>query len=150
MNEKGKRMAVLVGCNYPNTKNELHGCHNDVLAMKEVLISRFMFDPNNIELLIDKQGGSDLVMPNGANIMKALHKMVDQAKNGDVLYFHYSGHGTLLNKPFLPFLKEEAIVPIDFNLITSKFLSIKLSSTLAYLLDLSFFYWLSYSRHSTI
>ncbi|KAK1557775.1 hypothetical protein Q3G72_031698 [Acer saccharum] len=40
--EKGKqRRAVLVGCNYPNTKNELHGCINDVVAMKEVLIKRF-------------------------------------------------------------------------------------------------------------
>ncbi|KAJ6756601.1 hypothetical protein OIU79_028901 [Salix purpurea] len=39
--EKGKkRMAVLVGCNYPNTQNELHGCINDVLAMKEVLVNR--------------------------------------------------------------------------------------------------------------
>ncbi|KAG5252606.1 latex-abundant family protein [Salix suchowensis] len=37
--EKGKkRMAVLVGCNYPNTQNVLHGCINDVLAMKEVLL----------------------------------------------------------------------------------------------------------------
>ncbi|KAJ6300745.1 hypothetical protein OIU76_021526 [Salix suchowensis] len=39
--EKGKkRMAVLVGCNYPNTQNVLHGCINDVLAMKEVLVNR--------------------------------------------------------------------------------------------------------------
>lgn len=33
-----KRMAVLVGCNYPNTPNELHGCINDVLAMQKTLI----------------------------------------------------------------------------------------------------------------
>lgn len=117
--EKAKRLAVLVGCNYPNTKNELHGCHNDVLAMRDVLINRFQFDPNNIELLTDKPGSS--VIPTGANIMKALNTMVDKSAPGDVLYFHYSGHGTLLNKPFLPFIKEEAIVPTDFNLITSKF-----------------------------
>lgn len=114
---KAKRLAVLVGCNYPNTKNELHGCHNDVLAMRDVLISRFRFDPNNIELLTDKPGSS--VIPTGANIMKALNRMVDKAVPGDVLYFHYSGHGTLIDKPFLPFIKEEAIVPTDFNLITN-------------------------------
>ncbi|KAL3533311.1 hypothetical protein ACH5RR_006832 [Cinchona calisaya] len=115
--EKGKKLAVLVGCNYPNTKNALHGCHNDVLAMRDVLINRFRFDSKNIELLTDKPGS--LVMPTGANIMKALHQMVDQAQPGDVLYFHYSGHGTLIEKPFLPFSKEEAIVPTDFNLITN-------------------------------
>lgn len=118
---KGKKLAVLAGCNYPNTKNALHGCHNDVLAMKNVLINRFGFDPKKIELLTDEP--SSLVMPTGANIMKALHQMVDQAQSGDVLYFHYSGHGTLVKKPFLPFSKEEAIVPTDFNLITSKFYS---------------------------
>lgn len=115
--EKGKRLAVLVGCNYPNTMNELHGCHNDVLAMRDVLMARFQFDPNNIELLTDKPGSS--VMPTG-NIMSALNRMIEQAVPGDVLYFHYSGHGTLIDKPFLPFFKEEAIVPTDFNLITSK------------------------------
>ncbi|KAK6127096.1 hypothetical protein DH2020_039159 [Rehmannia glutinosa] len=109
-------MALLVGCNYPNTPNELHGCHNDVLAMREVLITRFGFDPKRVELLIDKPGSS--IMPTGANIKRALTNMVEQAEQGDVLFFHYSGHGTLI-KPHNSSKKEEAIVPCDFNLITS-------------------------------
>ncbi|KAK6127120.1 hypothetical protein DH2020_039131 [Rehmannia glutinosa] len=114
--EKGKKMALLVGCNYPNTPNELHGCHNDVLAMREVLITRFGFDPKRVEILIDKPGSS--TMPTGANIKSTLNRMVDQAEQGDVLFFHYSGHGTLI-KPHNSSKKEEAIVPCDFNLITS-------------------------------
>ncbi|KAI3446599.1 hypothetical protein Pfo_003264 [Paulownia fortunei] len=114
--ERGKKMALLVGCNYPNTPNELHGCHNDVLAMRKVLITRFGFDPKCVELLIDKHGSS--IMPTGANIKRALNSMVDQAEQGDVLYFHYSGHGTLI-KPHNSSKIEEAIVPCDFNLITS-------------------------------
>lgn len=120
METKGsKRIAVLVGCNYPNTKNELHGCINDVLAMRDVIINRFGFDPNHIELLIDAPGSS--VMPTGANIKAALDRMVSKAEAGDVLFFHYSGHGTRIPslRPIWPFRQQdEAIVPCDFNLIT--------------------------------
>ncbi|KAA8516567.1 hypothetical protein F0562_016927 [Nyssa sinensis] len=114
-----KRLAVLVGCNYPNTPNELHGCINDVLAMREVLISpRFGFDQSHIEFLTDAP--DSLAMPTGANIKSALGRMVDQAEPGDVLFFHYSGHGTRIPsvRHVHPFRQDEAIVPCDFNLIT--------------------------------
>ncbi|KAI3939535.1 hypothetical protein MKX01_038490 [Papaver californicum] len=98
-----KRLAVLVGCNYPNTRNELHGCINDVLGMKDVL------------LLTDAPGS--LVMPTGMNIKAMLNQMVDRAEPGDVLFFHYSGHGTRIPS-YHGFKQDEAIVPCDFNLIT--------------------------------
>ena len=109
-----KRMALLVGCNYPNSQYELHGCINDVVAMQELLVERFGYEPTSIELLTDGPGSK--VMPTGANIRKALNRMVGEAEEGDVLFFHYSGHGVLLNKHHLK--REEAIVPCDFNLIT--------------------------------
>lgn len=118
MEGQNKRVAVLVGCNYPNTKNELHGCINDVMEMKDTLVKRFGFDSNNIDLLTDAPGSSKI--PTGANIKQALANMVDGAEAGDVLYFHYSGHGTRIpsKKHGHPFRHEEAIVPCDFNLIT--------------------------------
>jgi len=118
MEGQKKRVAVLVGCNYPNTSNELHGCINDVLAMKETLVKRFGFDESSIEMLTDAPNSCKL--PTGANIKQALAKMVDGAEAGDMLYFHYSGHGTRIpsKKHGHPFRHEEAIVPCDFNLIT--------------------------------
>ncbi|KAL9273275.1 Metacaspase-9-like protein [Drosera capensis] len=114
----GKRIAVLVGCNYQDTEYELQGCINDVLAMRDTLIERFGFSPDDVELLTDEPESK--VMPTGANIKKALDQMADQAEEGDVLYFHYSGHGTLIPslKEDEPSRKDEAIVPCDFNLIT--------------------------------
>lgn len=113
-----KRMAVLVGCNYPNTKYELHGCINDVMAMREKLVSRFGFDPSNIQVLTDEPGS--LLIPTGANIKRSLGRMIGKAESGDVLFFHYSGHGTrvpsMKHGNFLH--QDEAIVPCDFNLIT--------------------------------
>ncbi|XP_016478669.1 metacaspase-9-like [Nicotiana tabacum] len=113
MEKVGKKLAVLVGCNYENTHYRLHGCHNDVLAMRDVLVNRFRFDSQHIELLMDKPGSP--VMPTGVNIKKALNRMVDQAETGDVLYFHFSGHGTLIGKK----KQDEAIIPLDFNYITN-------------------------------
>ncbi|CAN8257196.1 unnamed protein product [Cochlearia groenlandica] len=117
-----KRLAVLVGCNYTNTKNELHGCVNDVLAMKETLLTRFGFKKDDIEVLTDEPESK--IKPTGSNIKAALHRMVNkaQAESEDVLFFHYSGHGTRIpsakhaHHPFKQ--EEEAIVPCDFNLIT--------------------------------
>ncbi|KAF3441360.1 hypothetical protein FNV43_RR15274 [Rhamnella rubrinervis] len=116
-----KKMGVLVGCNYPNTSNALHGCINDVVAMRHTLVNRFGFDPNYVKLLTDDgPAGSNLVMPTGENIKKALNAMVDEAEPSDILFFHYSGHGTRIPslKPYDPLRHDEAIVPCDFNLIT--------------------------------
>ncbi|KAF6151919.1 hypothetical protein GIB67_010493 [Kingdonia uniflora] len=115
MEKGGKKMAVLVGCNYVNTKNELHGCINDVHTMHHALVKRFGFKPHNIKLITDAHGSK--VLPTGANIMKTLSKMVDQAEPGDVLFLHYSGHGTQIPTNHGR-RHEEAIVPCDFNLIT--------------------------------
>ncbi|KAJ4978290.1 hypothetical protein NE237_009070 [Protea cynaroides] len=116
MVKSNKRLATLVGCNYFNTRNELYGCINDVLAIREVLINRFGFHPNNIQLLTDEADSP--VKPTGANIKKVLTQMIDQAEEGDVLYFHYSGHGTRVPRPGNSSQQDEAIVPCDFNLIT--------------------------------
>ncbi|KAF4402589.1 hypothetical protein G4B88_012374 [Cannabis sativa] len=120
MEKENKRFALLVGCNYPNSQYELHGCINDVVAMKESLVRELGFDPKDIEVLTDEAGSSS-VKPTGENIKKALGELVDKAEAGDVLYFHYSGHGTRIPslKPLHPIgSKDEAIVPCDFNLIT--------------------------------
>lgn len=119
MEQGKKRLATLVGCNYFNTPNELHGCINDVESMRTLLVQRFGFVPEDIVVLTDAP--SSPVVPTGANIRVALRGMVDRAEPGDVLFFHYSGHGTLIPavKPHRGRGKrEEAIVPVDFNLIT--------------------------------
>ncbi|PPR96167.1 hypothetical protein GOBAR_AA24496 [Gossypium barbadense] len=113
MAKVNKRLAVLVGCNYPNTEYELHGCINDVVAMKDVLL---LTDAS----AATGEGSSSMVLPTGENIEAALSKMVSQAEAGDVFYFHYSGHGTRIPKPAHLFGPDEAIVPCDFNLITKE------------------------------
>ncbi|KAK7841631.1 metacaspase-9 [Quercus suber] len=121
MENGNKRLAVLVGCNYPNTPHELNGCINNVLAMRDVLVKRYGFNHNHIELLTNAPGS--LVMPTGANIKKALDQMLKKAEPGDVVFLQYSRHGTKIPsaKPGHPFRQDEAVVPCDFNLITELF-----------------------------
>ncbi|KAL2330967.1 hypothetical protein Fmac_018548 [Flemingia macrophylla] len=114
----GKR-AVLIGCNYPGTKAELRGCINDVWRMHKCLTKIYEFSEKDIIVLIDTD--RSYTQPTGKNVRLALSRLVTSAKSGDVLFVHYSGHGTRL-----PAYKDEedttgydeCIVPTDMNLIT--------------------------------
>eukprot|EP00271_Cylindrocystis_brebissonii_P015978 TRINITY_DN39082_c0_g1_i1.p1 TRINITY_DN39082_c0_g1~~TRINITY_DN39082_c0_g1_i1.p1 ORF type:complete len:592 (+),score=100.44 TRINITY_DN39082_c0_g1_i1:54-1829(+) len=113
------RRALLVGCNYPGTKSELNGCVNDVRRMKASLIERFGFDERDIVVMIDTDKSGP--QPTGANIRKALAKIAQGTEPGDVLFMHYSGHGTQIpaesgQEDDTGF--EECIVPTDLNLLT--------------------------------
>jgi metacaspase-1 len=114
-----KRLATLVGCNYAGTPHELRGCINDVRAMRHALVARFGFAPADVTALTDDNAHAG-VLPTGANVMRALAGMVARAAPGDVLFFHYSGHGTLVPPVVPDHPHDEAIVPCDFNLITGR------------------------------
>ncbi|KAI4333251.1 hypothetical protein L6164_018084 [Bauhinia variegata] len=113
------KKAVLIGCNYPGTKAELKGCINDVWRMHECLIQRYGFSEEDITVLIDTD--DSYTQPTGKNIRSALSSLVRSGESGDVLFFHYSGHGTRLpaetgeddDTGY-----DECIVPCDMNLIT--------------------------------
>eukprot|EP00270_Netrium_digitus_P008178 TRINITY_DN2423_c2_g1_i2.p1 TRINITY_DN2423_c2_g1~~TRINITY_DN2423_c2_g1_i2.p1 ORF type:complete len:438 (-),score=60.71 TRINITY_DN2423_c2_g1_i2:191-1366(-) len=63
----------------------------------------------------------EYIQPTGANIRKGLTKIIDNSSSGDVLFVHYSGHGTQLpaetgDQDDTGY--DECIVPTDMNLIT--------------------------------
>lgn len=83
-----RHKGFLVGLNrYPDPRNNLKGCVNDVLLMAKTLREQFGFaDPSDIKLLTDERATT-------ANIRKGLEWLVGDASAGDSLVFHYSGHG---------------------------------------------------------
>lgn len=82
------RKAFLVGINrYPDPRNNLKGCVNDILLMSKTLREEYGFEGRNVRLLTDERATT-------ANIRKGLEGLVREASPGDVLVFHYSGHGT--------------------------------------------------------
>lgn len=108
------RKALLVGCNYPDTAHPLQGCVNDVNLMADVLTEHFGFtDAANRRMLTDKSATTDA-------ILERLNWLVDGAKAGDVLYFHFSGHGSqMVNQTYEadyePDGLDEIICPYDLN-----------------------------------
>lgn len=94
--ETPRKLALLVGINnYPNSA-ALYGCLNDVELQKLLLIHRFGFKPTDI---LEVSDNSDL-KPTRANILHAFQAhLIEQAKPGDVVVFHYSGHGALVQDP---------------------------------------------------
>jgi len=105
-----KKRALLVGINYPGTTYSLRGCVNDVTAMKDVLKNHYGF--TDITMLTDNAATT-------AAIIKGLRNLVANAAPGDVLYFHYSGHGSQFpNQPGgdnEPDGMDEIICPVDLN-----------------------------------
>ncbi|GAU25310.1 hypothetical protein TSUD_274170 [Trifolium subterraneum] len=115
------KRAVLIGCNYPGTKAELKGCINDVWRMHKCLIEKYGFLDEDITVLIDTD--RSYTQPTGKNIRYAISKLVKSAQPGDVLFVHYSGHGTRLPAEIGEDDDtgyDECIVPTDMNLITEK------------------------------
>lgn len=114
----GKKRAVLIGCNYAGSKIELRGCVNDVRRMHTCLVDRFGFSHDDITVLVDSD--HSCVQPTGKNIRRAIMNMVRSAQEGDVMFIHYSGHGTRLpaetGQPDDTGF-DECIVPCDMNLI---------------------------------
>jgi uncharacterized caspase-like protein len=108
-----KKKALLVGINYPGTKSQLNGCVNDVLAMRQML-TRFGFKNNSHVRMLTDEAATTL------NILDRLEWLVKGAKPGDVLFFHYSGHGsqvadTNYDDDIEPDGLDEIICPVDLD-----------------------------------
>lgn len=84
-----RRRALLVGINrYPDPRNNLKGCVNDVLQVSRMLQEGFGFDDvRQIRLLTDARATTSA-------IKDRLRWLLDGTAAGDVLVFHYSGHGS--------------------------------------------------------
>ncbi|MEH1782765.1 MAG: caspase family protein [Nostoc sp.] len=111
-----RKLALLVGINeYSDPILALKGCVNDVMLQKELLIYRFGFKPEDIRILTDKQATRQ-------GILTAFEEhLIKQAKPGDVVVFHYSGHGSQvedrdrdspdgLNSTFVPIDSEYSVL----------------------------------------
>ena len=87
--------ALLVGVSqYPNLPIELQlkAPANDVRLMRQVLLQRG-FAADHIETLADGVEGARL--PTRASVVGALQGLAGRARNGDTVFVHFSGHGSL-------------------------------------------------------
>lgn len=90
--------AVLVGINWYSDEDEsqnLEGCVNDVEITKDILQCILTVPEDHITVLTAEKAPEalDPPQPTSTNVINAINKVAQQAKPGDLFYFHYSGHG---------------------------------------------------------
>ncbi|MDB9496582.1 caspase family protein [Spirulina major CS-329] len=92
-----RKLALLVGINdYQNDLNPLYGCLTDVELQYQLLVHRYGFLPQDIVRLTDTTAQK----PTRINILTAFEEhLIKSAQPGDVVVFHYSGHGSQLQDP---------------------------------------------------
>lgn len=89
-----RKLALLVGINeYPTALGGLQGCLMDVEMQRELLVHRFGFNPNDIKVLTNTQATREGILTTFEE------HLIKQAKSGDVVVFHYSGHGSRVRDP---------------------------------------------------
>ncbi|KAI5458931.1 caspase domain-containing protein [Mariannaea sp. PMI_226] len=113
--ETQRRFALLVGINYyknddtrksadgtPVRIRSLGGCLNDVESMKKLLRDQFQLDhPRVLTSSPSPDGAARPLEPEDAwptfnNIQREFRAVINEAKKGDLFFFHYSGHGATL------------------------------------------------------
>lgn len=125
-----RKKALLIGCNYVHSQNELNGCVNDSVNVASMLHNK---EPAfELHILADAgfNGGRPdvehgVLPPTRTNILNGLEWLVDDAKPGDWLLFHFSGHGvatplppnapTQVHKNHSPAQQVDAIIPPNFE-----------------------------------
>jgi hypothetical protein len=82
------KRALLVGINrYKVPGADLRGCVNDVRNMQGLLTRVYGFKPDDVTTLLD-HAATTRAMRTG------ISQLIASGRKGDVLLFHYSGHGS--------------------------------------------------------
>jgi len=114
------KKALLVGCNYYNTPNQLSGCIEDIIHMRNLLINVYGYNSSDIILLHDSTDSNIIKsdgLPTYSNIVNGLIALVKASSSSSEIWFHYSGHGTYIKDTNGDETdgRDECIVPIDYD-----------------------------------
>jgi hypothetical protein len=116
----GRCKALFIGINYKGKHGELRGCINDVITMRNVARATAfdLRDGANCRVLVDDERFPHVHgLPTKRNIMESLRWLAEDARPGDNLLFHYSGHGSQLRDQDGDEADgyDEALVPLDYE-----------------------------------
>jgi len=89
-----RRKALLIAIDYTGIPQlDLAGYPSEIVAkVQRSLANRQLFDADDITFMTDQAFKPNLI-PSRANIEAALNERLNDAKDYDVLYIHYLGHG---------------------------------------------------------
>lgn len=113
------KKALMVGINYEGTSNQLNGCINDTLNLKNFMLTNKYFVEEEITFMTDHS--TMALKPTKANMLTELSNLVtfaNSVENKDkmvYLFFSYSGHGSYLQDQNAEEVdgRDEVICPLD-------------------------------------
>ena len=107
--------SLFVGIDYCRSRAELAGSVNDVNMMLQKLQKALKLNVNDRRVLVDDAEHNDSDgLPTKESILEGLKWLVEGAQPGDVLLWHFSGHGTTLQQEKTPMF-HDALVPLDYE-----------------------------------
>mmetsp|Transcript_20928 Transcript_20928/g.36008 ORF Transcript_20928/g.36008 Transcript_20928/m.36008 type:complete len:602 (+) Transcript_20928:58-1863(+) len=114
----GRHKALIIGINYTYSRAKLRGCINDAMNMQRMLqFNGFPDDGSHMLLLTDEFQRGSTYQPTRDNIMLAFAWFMKDVRKGDVLFFHFSGHGGQQPDKTGHEIDgyNETLVPVDFE-----------------------------------
>ncbi|MGP1387495.1 MAG: caspase family protein [Thainema sp.] len=118
-----RKLALLIGINqYPESTYQsakamgsaLTGCVTDVELQRELLVHRFGFQPNDVFTLTNERATREAIET------AFLDHLVNQARSGDVVVFHFSGYGSQVKLNDSTGTIYNSLVPVDGYLPTNE------------------------------
>lgn len=118
-----RKLALLVGINqYPDNTYQsaktmgtaLTGCVTDVELQRELLVHRFGFQPSDVVTLTNERATREAIET------AFLEHLVNQARSGDVVVFHFSGYGSQVKLTDSTGTIHNSLVPVDGYLPTDE------------------------------
>lgn len=113
----GRRKALFIGINYVGQKGELRGCVNDVVNIKEFFDKHYPLDEKMILTDDPKAEPETDFAPTKKNILAGFRWLIKDAKKGDSLMLHYSGHGGKVKNTDGTEKSgyDQTVIPVDFE-----------------------------------
>src|SRR5690349_16817911 len=103
------RRALLIGVNhYPNLPpdKQLHGCVNDILQVRQFLVTQANFPPAQVQTLLSPNPGETMPPdigpvghPTAQEVRAAFATLGAATQPGDEVVIYYSGHGVRFGNP---------------------------------------------------
>lgn len=123
VNRRITKYALLIGSEYvryarSGQLERLPGCHDDIRAMRKMLVSKYGYRGNEIKILWDVNVGKLAQHPTKGNISSSLRNLVNLTRQYQLkkIVVYYSGHGTQVvdNSGDEADHRDECVVPSDF------------------------------------
>ncbi|KUI59250.1 Metacaspase-1 [Cytospora mali] len=115
-----RKKALIIGINYFGSENELNGCINDAVNVREFLVNDRGFSDSSQDMVVmtdvPENEGTPF-WPSGENLLAAFKWLTSYNEAGDIVWLSYSGHGGQVKDmdDDRPTGFDDTICPVDFR-----------------------------------